>query len=97
MGNTAESLTPNTDTLCSNWRYGCNGVAESKDGNLTLCDDCSFFDNKDDTTKEYIISQDFDANESEIITATSLIQAYEKALDYLGYSLKIKSKEKEID
>lgn len=30
------------ETLCANWRRGCNGVTDGpQDGHLTLCDDCA--------------------------------------------------------
>lgn len=31
----------NPQTLCANWRRGCNGVTHGpRHGRLTLCDDC---------------------------------------------------------
>lgn len=32
----------NPETLCANWRRGCNGVTDGAiGGRLTLCDDCA--------------------------------------------------------
>ena len=32
----------NAQTLCANWRRGCNGVTDkAANGRLTLCDDCT--------------------------------------------------------
>lgn len=41
-GNYAAESANNPDTLCANWRYGCNRTTDGPDGNgfLTPCDDC---------------------------------------------------------
>jgi hypothetical protein len=42
-GNLAAEEAEDPATICSNFRFGCNGVTEGADnaGYLTLCDDCN--------------------------------------------------------
>jgi hypothetical protein len=42
-GNFASEETENPETLCANWRNGCNGISDGPDakGFLALCDECA--------------------------------------------------------